>query len=120
MNDKEKVQHLLDSSIRPYGYTFSKLDLGYFVVSAQGSEGHYCSPKENLQKISSYSSLEVAIFDIYGNWLSPKDHEFMKEFKWANLFIDAGAKNPIATFVEIEIVKEIIFDLLVLSRKYMN
>ena len=120
MDDKDRAKQLLDLSTRPYGYTFTKLDLGYFVISAQGSVDHNCRPKEHLQKLSSYSHLEVAIFDIYNNWLSPKDHELMKNFDWANLFIDAGAKNPIAPFVDIDVVERMIQDLLVLSRKYMN
>jgi hypothetical protein len=120
MDDKDKVKSLLENSFRQYGYTFTKLDLGYFVVSAQGSSTHNCFPKKDLQKLNNYSQLEIAIFDIYNNWLDPNNHELMKDLEWAKLFKNAGASNPTADFISLAMIEQIILDLLVLSRKHMN
>ena len=109
---------------------FPYLNLGDFILSIQGSLNHHCRPKINFYTITSYTHLEVAIFEkikdcnklnnnfpIKKIWIQPRADDRFKNFSWIKYFDDPSLTNkPVASYVKKSIVKKIIEDVYSLNR----
>lgn len=109
-----------------YTYRFPRINLGRFSLSVQGSNSHYCCPKEDNLSLDFYTCYEVAIFEILkgqATWVRPYNDPRFKDFKWCSLFENGGndqVYNPVAGFVDKKDVEQIIEDLKTLALKYMD
>lgn len=87
-----------------------KIELKEFNLSVQASKGHYCKPREYLEDINKYTSVEIAIFDKDGNWVKPRDNKKLMEFPRIVELLNYYESGDIAVgvFVPIGIVEELI------------
>lgn len=58
---------------------FNAINVGDYLLSIQGSEGHYCSPRIT-QKVCSYDEMELAIIDKYGSMIYIRNCEKFLRF----------------------------------------
>ena len=98
---------------------FPCIKVGNYILSIQGSTYSYSTPKENYSNLSKYNKLEIAIFDSKNQWISPRSDEELKYFAWANLFEDDN-ESPVAGYVTIEQIEEIVKNLLSLFGQSIN
>tara|TARA_Y100000590_G_scaffold148836_1_gene170993 strand:+ start:4087 stop:4458 length:372 start_codon:yes stop_codon:yes gene_type:complete len=59
--------------------TFDSIEAGKYRLSCQGSESHYCSPREYLS-IDRYNSLEVAVFNSKGKMINIAKSSVLRKF----------------------------------------
>lgn len=87
-----------------------KISVGNYMLSLQGSRTHYSIPREYLENIQDYKSVEVAIFKENSSWVDPKDEDVFSDFKDIELLLghfEDGA-NPVGGQVPIGLVNDFI------------
>lgn len=102
--DKLNIQEEND-----YFRMFKVVKCGSFQISIQGSQFHYCYPREKLSP-KEYSKMEIAIFDSEGHWILPRSDNRLKHKEWADLFEDSKV-NSVAGYVPVELIDTVISDL---------
>lgn len=96
---------------------FSVKHIGPYVLSIQGSGGHYSRPRENMDRLSDYTHVEVAIMDS-GGWVDITQDDVLLAFpgynalldKWEGKDVDGPADGTyVFSYLGIEHVSDLIY-----------
>jgi hypothetical protein len=52
---------------------------GIYTMSIQASYVHYCWPRETLENLNDYESMELALF--IEDWVQPRNDDYIRNFK---------------------------------------
>jgi hypothetical protein len=83
---------------------------GRYYLSIQGSEGHYCSPRETLSDIEGYSGMEIAILNGKKEFLNvPKSSTISKFPRYNELMerSDGTSKAMVFGYVPVGLINEL-------------
>ena len=114
-------KEILASAKRNPGGFFKLIGFGSLGISIQGSQSHYCSPRINLENLTNYDSLEIAILELYDDekyFVNIREDDRFKDFEWADRF-EPGS-NPVAGYVPILEVEKIMIDVMSAANKMKN
>jgi hypothetical protein len=87
---------------------FDAMPCGKYLLSIQGSEGHYCSPRQTLYP-DLYEDMEIAIF-CNEEWVHPTKSRKLKAFPRYNELIErADGISPITVYgyVPIDLINDL-------------
>ncbi len=83
---------------------------GKYFLSIQGSNGHYCSPRQTLP-VDLYSEMELAIFNKKGSMVSINRSKLLRQFERYNELLDrADSLNSKATvygYVSVDLLNDL-------------
>lgn len=84
---------------------FEAINVGNYEVSIQGSQSHYCNPRETIP-VDQYESMEIAIFD-KDAWINPFSDERLKDFDRLEELLEhyENSSCPIGGYVPIDLIQ---------------
>jgi hypothetical protein len=114
-------KELLVSAKRTPGGFFRLIDFGSVGVSIQGSKFHYCSPRIDLENLTDYDSLEIAILHVEGDekkFVDLHNDERFKNFTWLDKF--EPGDNPVAGYIPRADIEQIMRDVMSVASQMKN
>ena len=100
---------------------FSTVIAGDFELSIQGSNIHYCEPKE-IVDASQYKSLEMAIFKSSGEWVQAREESVLKDFPRIDELIGCTeeGESPISSYVPANLIQDLYAFLCINTKVNLN
>lgn len=100
---------------------FTTVIAGDFELSIQGSNTHYCEPKE-IVDASQYKSLEMAIFKSSGEWVQVRKESILKDFPRINELIDRTeeGESPVSYYVPVDLIQDLYIFLCINTKVNLN
>lgn len=85
---------------------FNHIKVGNVNLSIQGSQGHYCSPRETINP-KEYMSMEMAVI-VDGEWVNlENDHLFDDFDKVEDFKIYEGGTEGLYGFIPVELIEDL-------------
>ncbi len=87
---------------QPWSGTFDGFQFGKYKISVQGGRGNYSSPRQDLDNLTDYEELEIAMMDDSG-WALPSTHDDLADMPHADVY----SGDDVAGYVPIDKVIDI-------------
>ena len=85
---------------------FDTIEAGDYKLSTQASEGAYCTPRESLDDVYSYSAMEVALFTKSGGWVHPS-HIAGMDSKFEDMWEPSDLRTFVGPYINVEDIQEL-------------
>ena len=112
LNEKilQVIEELKRVNISNKNYLLNRIYAGKYILSIQGSQNHYSSPRLFCD-LEEYSSMEMAIFKKNGDWLYTTKSSTIRAFKKYDELIThsngGGHECSVFAYVPIELINEL-------------
>jgi hypothetical protein len=101
-----------------FGYRiFKRIQIGDIFLSVQGHDGAYSEPKR-ICDVMDYESMEVALMDKDGEWISPRQKNWPPELKKFEEDGHWSTSDDVAAYVPVAVIQEVYEALLKMAGKY--
>ena len=87
---------------------FCQVNIGDYQASIQASAFHYCQPRNTLEDIYGYESMEMALFKD-NSWINPIEDERFMDFKRLNELEDFWENGDVSvgSFIPIDLIQDL-------------
>ena len=100
---------------------FTTVIAGDFELSIQGSNTHYCEPKEVVDA-SQYKRLEMAIFKSSGEWVQVRKESILKDFPRIGELAACTQQGecPVSSYVPVDLIQDLYIFLCINTKVNLN